>query len=757
MTATTSARREIFAVGRGQYENVGDVLLRRPLLDWARDSGRLHVYVGASPEGYDEGLGIQPGDVVYRSFVSWYRALMTYAARGEADSLYKPGELQLTLIGMKEHLAMLPAVALVRLRGGKVARIGAGARNFAPLPRALMWPSNALSSYTRWRDDRTAAYLGFGSAMPDLGYSEGLSDDEIDATRSQHSGDRDIFVVSLRDDTEVAPRPYPDAAWMEAVRQAAEALRLRIVVVTQVSVDEERSQRLARDLRAEVVGWPALGAHSEQEGRLREVYRRTAVAASDRLHVIIAAYTEGAMPIGLQLDDSDKISRHFDTIGLNDIAVNTTGMSAQDLRDRLVTLAGRRNEALSALRGARTRLATVRSELTALLRRERVTPAASPATERPVVYHLGRAGDHPGGMTQVVNAYIDWPFERCDVEVLASRGNPGDHLTGLRLFLTAFGRLRRIAREGRPATVVAHLSERGSFVREGTLAIAAARLGLPVIAHLHGSEFDEYEARHHRRVRGVLAVCAHVIALSDSARDTAARTVGEARVSIVPNAVPSGPATAGTPTVLFGGVVSRRKGMDVLDAAWRRVQAAFPDWSLVVAGPVRDSELVDRSLPSASFLGSVPHSRMLELLGDASVAVLPSRDEAMPMFILEALARRVCVVSTQVGGIPDVLGDDQGVLVAPGDVDALVDALTMVMSDEDERDRRAGRGHAAFADTYAAEAVYPRVESIWLAPLGDRFSEGAAVDARGSAALSSGPTATGATANADAQAGADLR
>ena len=65
MTETT----QIFAVGRGQYENVGDIILRRQLLDWLRPVGRLHVYVGQSPDGYDQGLGLRDGDVVYRSFL----------------------------------------------------------------------------------------------------------------------------------------------------------------------------------------------------------------------------------------------------------------------------------------------------------------------------------------------------------------------------------------------------------------------------------------------------------------------------------------------------------------------------------------------------------------------------------------------------------------------------------------------------------------------------------------------------------------
>lgn len=364
-------KRDIFAVGRGQYENIGDIILRRPLLDWARAAGTLHVYVGNSPEGYDEGLGLQPEDRVYRSFWKWHAALVRAALAGTADSIYKPGEIQLSLIGMKEHLVMLPAASLVRLRGGSVARIGVGARNFAPLPRALMWPSNKLSSYTRWRDDGTAAYLGFGEAMPDLGYAEGMSDGELAASIEPDATPRDLMVVSLRYDIEVAPRPYPTRAWIDGVRLAAERLGLKLCVVTQITVDDERSAQLAADLGgAELVPWAGPDGHAEQEARLREVYRRTAVAASDRLHVIIAALTEGAAPVGLQLDDADKISRHFSTIGIEDVAVNSVGLSAEQLADRIVAIAGRRSEIVTALLGARLRLAGVRAQLLSRLTRE---------------------------------------------------------------------------------------------------------------------------------------------------------------------------------------------------------------------------------------------------------------------------------------------------------------------------------------------------------------------------------------------------
>ena len=96
------------------------------------------------------------------------------------------------------------------------------------------------------------------------------------------------------------------------------------------------------------------------------MYRRTLVAASDRLHVIIAAFTEGAAPAGLQLDDSDKVSRHFSTIGIEGVGLNTSGMSADDLVAALEKVESARPSMLARLVEARKRLHSVRAAFAAL-------------------------------------------------------------------------------------------------------------------------------------------------------------------------------------------------------------------------------------------------------------------------------------------------------------------------------------------------------------------------------------------------------
>lgn len=333
-------------------------------------------------------------------------------------------------------------------------------------------------------------------------------------------------------------------------------------------------------------------------------------------------------------------------------------------------------------------------------------------TKRPEVIHVGRAGDVPGGMTQVINAYVQWPFARTHVTVLESRGDPGDHLTALRRWISALWRVSRMRR--RDVALVVHLSERGSFVREGSIARLAAARRIPVIAHLHGSEFVDFAAAHPRLVGDVLRASRKVITLSDETSAVCERFVEKERIELVPNAIPEGLGHEKGPTVVFGGVVSHRKGIDTLQDAWRQLAESHPRWQLVVAGPIRDAHLVDSSVPGLTFLGSVPHAELMGLLETAAIAVLPSRDEAMPMFLLEAMARGCCCVSTAVGGIPLLLSDGRGVLVQPGDADSLRDALAHLMDDDDTRRHIAAAGHDRFMAEYSAEAIYPRVEQIWL-------------------------------------------
>lgn len=332
------------------------------------------------------------------------------------------------------------------------------------------------------------------------------------------------------------------------------------------------------------------------------------------------------------------------------------------------------------------------------------------------VRHLGRAGEVPGGMTQVVNGYLGWQFEHADVSVITTRGDPRDLPAAA---INAAKALVTVARLRRGNTVVvAHLSERGSFLREGTLLRLARLRGLGTVAHLHGASFAEFAHRFPAATRFALGAADRVISLSQESSDVAARFVPAGRIELVPNAIPPGSPVPGDQTVVFGGVVSHRKGVDVLLSAWEALGDATDGWRLIIAGPIREPEVV-RQVPRSEFPGSLTHSALMRLLDRAQVAVLPSREEAMPMFILEAMARRTCVIATPVGGIAPVLDHGRGVLVGAGEVAGLTEALGKAIGDVAFRAARAAAAFEAFDTRYSARAVFPIVEGVWAAALTD--------------------------------------
>jgi hypothetical protein len=172
-----------------------------------------------------------------------------------------------------------------------------------------MWPFAALARVADvlvWRDNGSGRLLRAAPAMPDWAFGlppGGLLDD------LPRAADRDCVVVSLRSD-----RPMPSPEWIASVDALATRLDAEVVVVAQVERDDARARQVGRLLGATVVGWTC-DDHAVQERTLRDIYRRAHVAVSDRLHVLVLAATEGAVPLGWCERATSKIDRHFAVVG----------------------------------------------------------------------------------------------------------------------------------------------------------------------------------------------------------------------------------------------------------------------------------------------------------------------------------------------------------------------------------------------------------------------------------------------------------
>jgi glycosyltransferase involved in cell wall biosynthesis len=144
-----------------------------------------------------------------------------------------------------------------------------------------------------------------------------------------------------------------------------------------------------------------------------------------------------------------------------------------------------------------------------------------------------------------------------------------------------------------------------------------------------------------------------------------------------------GAAATGRPVVLAVGRLAAQKGVGTLIEAAARWRDLDPPPLLAIAGdgPLA-AELRARAASlgiDAAFLGH--RDDVPSLLAAATVFVLPSRWEGQPLVLQEALRAGAAIVATRVGGVPDLVGDDAGVLIPPGDAQALAAAVRAVLTD----------------------------------------------------------------------------
>ncbi|MDT5295440.1 MAG: hypothetical protein QOJ76_2320 [Acidobacteriota bacterium] len=107
-----------------------------------------------------------------------------------------------------------------------------------------------------------------------------------------------------------------------------------------------------------------------------------------------------------------------------------------------------------------------------------------------------------------------------------------------------------------------------------------------------------------------------------------------------------------------------------------------------------------------------------DFLGRIDVLVLPSYTEGTPLSIVEAMAQGIPVVATAVGGIPDMLGLDAGLLVPVGDVDELAGAMMRLAGDPALRASMGRAGRARYEETYSPQAVLPLLLETYQRLLG---------------------------------------
>ncbi len=249
---------------------------------------------------------------------------------------------------------------------------------------------------------------------------------------------------------------------------------------------------------------------------------------------------------------------------------------------------------------------------------------------------------------------------------------------------------------------------------------------LKKILHFHGAWPPPLFRRSWKSILKYTDCC---IACSSYARDELLKVMPSAAIEVVYNGVDIrtfspgisnfSPAYTPAPGILKVGTVarlSRDKGTDLLCRVARESAGKI---ELFLAGPADSGfsrELNEISnAPNIHNLGPIPHSSLPDFYRFLDCFVLPSRFEAFPLTILEAMASGCAVVASRVGGIPEMIGPDgeTGLLFSVGDAEALKAHLRRLHDDSDMHRHLQRRGRTRVVDNFSLQQTAAKALAIY--------------------------------------------
>lgn len=259
--------------------------------------------------------------------------------------------------------------------------------------------------------------------------------------------------------------------------------------------------------------------------------------------------------------------------------------------------------------------------------------------------------------------------------------------------IRGIGRLVSFLRKSAPRAVCTHLWFANTLGR-----IAATIARVPCRIAFEHNVYDTLKRKKQFFVDYLLAkISSHIVAVSSAVKNSLVRHgIAERRITVIYNGIPLGrfgvgehaSTMSGPIQFLCVGRLTRQKGMDILIRALART----PGCTLSIVGEGEDEREL-RSLAESvgvservSFLGV--RSDIPERMRAADCFVLASRWEGLGIVLIEALASGLPVITTTVGGIPEIIRDGiHGILIPPEDEESLSRALGRFVNEPELRAR----------------------------------------------------------------------
>lgn len=246
----------------------------------------------------------------------------------------------------------------------------------------------------------------------------------------------------------------------------------------------------------------------------------------------------------------------------------------------------------------------------------------------------------------------------------------------------------------RPKIKIVHIhgASYSSFKRKYIIYKAAKFFNKKVIYHIHGAEYELFYKRAGQRKKNKIQKFINntdcIVCLSKSWKDFFTKEFSPKRIAIIPNII-SEPKSIQKEKIksnepllfLLLGFVDKRKGVWLLLETLKDHKHAIKNKAIFKIGGNGETQKLQQLIKEYAlsevvlFVGWVSGDEKQELLATSDVYMLPSYNEGLPISILEAMSYSLPILSTNVGGIPEVVSDDNGIIIEPGDKEELWKAI----------------------------------------------------------------------------------
>ena len=300
------------------------------------------------------------------------------------------------------------------------------------------------------------------------------------------------------------------------------------------------------------------------------------------------------------------------------------------------------------------------------------------------VYYKNNA---PGGMAAVIQYYEKY-FEKLHY---ISSWKDACKITKLYYYIKAYTIcLINLIFNPKIRVIHIHTAADNSFWRKTKFIKLAKHFNKKVIIHVHASRFKDFynESTQKEKIKKYLNMTDKIIVLSNSWRDWFINIGIDSTKIIVLNNIVTYPKIqqikedANKIKMLFLGEIGKRKGVFDILTAIARNSNYYKDKIIFKIGGNKNEEQLQSFIQSnnlqsfVKFEGWIAGEKKEKLLNWADIFILPSYNEGLPIAILEAMSYHTAIISSPVGGIPEIITHNKnGILVTPGNTKEIDEAI----------------------------------------------------------------------------------